>query len=261
MANRLFSADEIYEEAMSTRDTYCSSLMATATALKSNVVLQQAADLQPDENGTQNGHAIIPTQQPPMMQQVSTEPPMMQQQPPMMQQQPSMMQPVSNGEPPIMQPPVQQEVSVEQPPMMQPQVQQASIDPPMMQPQVKQASSIEQLQVDPVKQAPTQDLAQKTDAPKEVVPKPEKKKSAPPPEEEEAVSDVLSDMLGLLFVSIFSLGYFLLVKLPIRICITTSLGAVVGTILSVLWFYLADDHGAGEMGASLGYGFNRPGIQ
>jgi hypothetical protein len=92
------------------------------------------------------------------------------------------------------------------------------------------------------------------------VSKPEKKQVAPPPEDEEGASDVLSTVLGFLFVTIFQFVYFLVVKLPFRIAVTTVLASIIGAVLSIVWFYVANDNGAGEMGANLGYGFNRAGI-
>lgn len=86
-------------------------------------------------------------------------------------------------------------------------------------------------------------------------------KMAHPPEEADAASDILSNLLGFVFLCIFQVCYFFLIKLPIRITVATTVASVVGAILSILWLFLANDNGAGELGANLGYGFNRPGIQ
>jgi hypothetical protein len=47
----------------------------------------------------------------------------------------------------------------------------------------------------------------------------------------------------------------------LRIFSFTLVLVVSGSILSLLWLLLADDHGAAAMGAALPpYGFNQPGI-
>lgn len=86
------------------------------------------------------------------------------------------------------------------------------------------------------------------------------KKAAPPPPEEDGASDVLSTMLGILFSGIFGLIWLVLVRIPLKIFSFTLLVTATGALLSIVWLYLADDHGAARMGAGLGYGFNSPGI-
>ena len=263
----LHFVDEIYEEAMSTRDTYCSSLMATASALKSALVFQNGISQVVDnvsvveQQGTDLGTDMM---QPPMQQLA----PMMQ--PPTHQSSSPMMQPPMQPLSPMMQPPTQQISPMVQPipHMMQPPIQEASVMHPN-----EQTVSQQQQQQQPVHdevsvQAPSHDLGKtlSVDAPKSAevkhkeVTKPEKKQVAPPPGEEEGASDVLSTVLGFVFVSIFELIYFLVVKLPFRIAVATLLASIVGAVLSIVWFYVASDNGANELGASLGYGFNRAGI-
>jgi hypothetical protein len=88
----------------------------------------------------------------------------------------------------------------------------------------------------------------------------EKPTKQAPPTEDDGASDVFSVMLGMLFSTVFSLFYLVLVRIPIRIVSFTFLATVTGVVVSMAWLYLADDNGAGEMGARVSYGFNRAGI-
>jgi hypothetical protein len=55
--------------------------------------------------------------------------------------------------------------------------------------------------------------------------------------------------------------WFVLVGLPLRIVSFTLVLVVSGSIMSLLWLLLADDHGAAAMGAALPrYGFNQADI-
>ena len=84
---------------------------------------------------------------------------------------------------------------------------------------------------------------------------------APPMEEEEdASSDMLSVLLGMVFSFVFGLVWLILVRIPYKIFTYTFFMVTAGAILSIVWLYLADDHGAQSMGAGLGYGYNQPGI-
>ena len=220
---------------MSTRDTYCSSLMATASALKSALMFQnQNAFSTPDVDN------VVPVAE-------QTGPDTLR---PPMQPLTPMVQPPTNqtSSHPMMQPPMQQPKSS----LMQPPVQ---IQEPFPHEATGNGRSHD------FEKNKALDATKSAEGKQKEVTKPEKKQVAPsPPPEEEGASDVLSNVLGIFFISIFQLVYFLVVKLPIRIAVTTVLASIVGAALSIVWFYVASDNGAGEMGASLGYGFNRAGI-
>jgi hypothetical protein len=83
------------------------------------------------------------------------------------------------------------------------------------------------------------------------------KKSPPPPTPEEG--DVLSTFIGLFFSAIYGAICFVFITLPMRILLTTSVLACSVILLNFLWLYVADDHGATTMGASMSM-YNRPGI-
>lgn len=244
---------------MSTRDTYCSSLLATATALKSNIVQQQVQ---------------------PMMQQQVQQPPMMQQQQP-----PNFnnIAPSNGGEKPPGLLPVPSNETI-QPQTMQPQQappQAAASMPPMMPAAASvppsQQQQQPQMQQQPLKLGAPNETAIPKDENKDVAAKvkekkPEekkeekkkiKKKKAPPPpdDEDEGASDILSVMLGSIFLAVFNFMHYILVKLPVQILVATFIATVAGIAWALLWLVFANDGGAGEMGAHLGYGFNQAGIQ
>ena len=79
-------------------------------------------------------------------------------------------------------------------------------------------------------------------------------------EEEESSSDVLSVFLGMIFSSFFGLVWLVLFRIPFRIFSFSLLLVSASAFASVMWLYLADDHGAQMMGAGIPYGFNRGGI-
>lgn len=87
--------------------------------------------------------------------------------------------------------------------------------------------------------------------------------SKPPPkelEEEASSGDLLSVVLGMMVSSIFGLVWLVLVRIPFKIFTFSLLVVTASAFISIIWFYLADDHGALEMGAGMQYGFNKPGI-
>ena len=215
---------------MSTRDTYCSSLLATASALKStlqatpvpsNFMLAHSAMSPGAPESSPMQHASLPPNSFPTQQhnaQLTTPPVGLKE---------------SIGETAQLQSPVE---------VVQPQ------DPRMLStPELSQAK-VESIQALPVER--------KSEGSTKM-----NEKMAQPPEEADAASDILSNLLGFVFLCIFQVCYVLVIKLPIRIMVATTVASVVGAILSILWLFLANDNGAGELGANLGYGFNRPGIQ
>lgn len=223
---------------MSTRDTYCSSLFATATAVKFTM---QATPLQP--NGAlveADGSAQLSSQ----MQTVSPIHPTS----------------LALHSPPIqLAPPTPHNSVLTQPPF----VEESFAEPPTLQPPIKQENSLQQLH--PPSQIPENAKVVREHVPvlsvaKESEAKP-MKIEPPAPVEEDAASDVLSNLLGFVFLCIFRVCYFLLIKLPIHVMVLTTVASVAGAILSIMWLCFANDNGAEELGANFGYGFNRPGIQ
>jgi hypothetical protein len=82
----------------------------------------------------------------------------------------------------------------------------------------------------------------------------------PRPEGDDGPADILSVMLGMLIVGTYNFIWFLAVKLPVRILSLTAKASLIIAVCSIIWLYLANDNGAGEMGADVGYGFNQYGI-
>jgi hypothetical protein len=71
---------------------------------------------------------------------------------------------------------------------------------------------------------------------------------------------VMTTFIGMLFSSIIWVFYTVLVWVPFKIVSTTVFMFVAGLILSCIWLYVAEDQGAGAMGATLDVFYNRPGI-
>lgn len=116
------------------------------------------------------------------------------------------------------------------------------------------------------KEVETADKAVLTDTVKEE-PKTEKKveaksakKSAPPPLEEESSTDVLATFIQLFVSTLIGFVWFVCISLPIRILTSTFVMAGTAVLLSLIWLYVADDNGAGELGAAMRIYSNRPGI-
>jgi hypothetical protein len=91
--------------------------------------------------------------------------------------------------------------------------------------------------------------------------KPTASTSRPPPKDlENSSSDVLSVFLGMIFSSLVGLVWLVLVRIPFKIFTFSLLLVTTSAFLSIIWLYLADDHGAESFGAGMKYGFNSPGI-
>eukprot|EP00546_Thalassionema_frauenfeldii_P020970 CAMPEP_0178903834 /NCGR_PEP_ID=MMETSP0786-20121207/5368_1 /TAXON_ID=186022 /ORGANISM="Thalassionema frauenfeldii, Strain CCMP 1798" /LENGTH=685 /DNA_ID=CAMNT_0020575231 /DNA_START=85 /DNA_END=2141 /DNA_ORIENTATION=+ len=229
--------DEIFEEAMSTRDTYCSSLLSTVAALASNPTMHNAQ------------------QPPPLMQEPSalssvppSAPSFQQQGPPMMmpsippsapnyqQQGPPMMMPsIPPSAPNFQQPPVQQSA---QPPLQPPTQPPSSI--PSNEPEPTQEQAREILP------APDASVEGKnvTSVPKEENTTISRKKRDLPHEDDGAQSnDLLSNMLGSLFYGIFCFIWFILVTIPMKAFQWGFIATVFGIAYSMAWVYFAEDDG------------------
>jgi len=86
---------------------------------------------------------------------------------------------------------------------------------------------------------------------------PPAEKPLPPPEESSNVMGVFASMF---FSSLVSLIYTIFIGIPLRILTTTFVLIVSIVLLSLIWLYMVDDHGARAMGASIDFMYNRPGI-
>lgn len=87
---------------------------------------------------------------------------------------------------------------------------------------------------------------------------PETKQATMPSDQDSSLgASIVSLFLG----SLFSLIWFVLVGLPLRILTSTFVLAMSAVLLSMIWLYLQDDHGATDMGATTFIYSNQPGIQ
>lgn len=86
------------------------------------------------------------------------------------------------------------------------------------------------------------------------------KKNKEQPEEYEAADSALPLMIMSLFSVFFSIVWFVFFKLPYRVCSTVLTLCFVLMVLRILWYVLADDNGAWEMGAGVDFEYNSPGI-
>ena len=86
------------------------------------------------------------------------------------------------------------------------------------------------------------------------------KKPKDQPQEYESADSALPIMIVSLFSMFFSIVWFTFFKLPYRVCSTVLTFFTLLMVLRILWFLLADDNGAWEMGAGVDFEFNRPGI-
>jgi hypothetical protein len=84
-------------------------------------------------------------------------------------------------------------------------------------------------------------------------------KNAPRPDIEDGgdlVSTFLSSFIGLLLWIVKSI----LITFPVKVVSFTLFSLISFVLLSMLWLQFVDDHGAGELGASIEFMYNRPGI-
>jgi hypothetical protein len=88
----------------------------------------------------------------------------------------------------------------------------------------------------------------------------EKQKPKKDPEQFESADSALPLMIVSLFSLFFSIVWFVMFKLPYRVCSTVLTFCVLLMSLRVLWFLLAEDNGAWEIGAGVDDEYNAPGI-
>ena len=237
--------DEIYEEALTTRESYCTSLISAAFAVKE----------------VTGGGGFMTTQQPNVpirqQQQPCSEQPMMQSAPqPTFQsmQQPKHVSPEMMGVPSnqtqdgvankMTTPPLVNEGNIDGSQATMPT--RAREEPP---PNQKKQPELTQQQPTPKKPKQAKKEAGTT-----------KKQMQPSPEEEyEPADSALPFMIMSLLSLLFSMGTFV-IKIPFRIGSMIFTFWVLIVVLRVLWLLLADDNGAWEMGAGSDLEYNMPGI-
>lgn len=194
--------DEVFEEAMSTRETYCSSLLSTVAALASNSMMQNQQQQQPPPL----------TQEPQVLSSVVPGPPTFQQQ-----------------EPPTMMPSIPPSATNLQHPSAQPNTFLPPTEPTHAQPR--------EILPDPSSTG----ASKETSAPKpENTEVSRKKRDIPPEEDESQTNDLLSSMLGSLFYGVFCFAWFVLVSLPMKAFQWGFVATVFGIAYSIAWIYFAE---------------------
>ena len=239
--------DEIYEEALTTRESYCTSLISAAFAVKE----------------VTGGGGFMTTQQPNVpirqQQQPCSEQPMMQSAPqPTFQsmQQPKHVSPEMMGVPSnqtqdgvankMTTPPLVNEGNIDGSQATMPT--RAREEPP---PNQKERPFSEPTQQQPAQKKPKQASEKEAGTTKQMQPSPE--------DEYEPADSALPFMIMSLLSLLFSMGTFV-IKIPFRIGSMIFTFWVLIVVLRVLWLLLADDNGAWEMGAGSDLEYNMPGI-
>ena len=265
--------DSIYEEALTTRESYCMSMISAAFALKEVTGGGQQQDLVSSQQKNVPVHQEY-QQQPMMMhppasparqqQQQYQEPPpqmMMQAAPPQM-----MMQAAAPQQQPMYQS-MQQQPSYAQPPPLgdMPPLSNQQDAPHLMneggsvaaQPPMAVSQQPPVVEKQPPSSEPTQQVKPKQQQEQPATASPKKKLQ--PEEEYESADSALPYMIMSLFTLFLSLVTFV-IKIPFRIGSTIFTFWVMIVVLRILWLLLADDGGAFEIGAGVDYEYNMPGI-
>mmetsp|Transcript_29984 Transcript_29984/g.45681 ORF Transcript_29984/g.45681 Transcript_29984/m.45681 type:complete len:676 (+) Transcript_29984:247-2274(+) len=207
--------DEVFEEAMSTRETYCSSLLSTVAALASNSMMQN--------------------QQAPnsMMQNQQHSPPLLQNPTALSSIPPAATIPQQQG-PPTMMPSIPPSaLNLQQPP--------AFIPP--AEPTHEQARgilpnpSLTETSVERQNKSTPNELSAPIPEKSEVS---KKKRDLPHEDDSSQSNDLLSGMLGSLFYGIFCFVWFVLVTLPMKALQWGFIATVFGIAYSVAWMYFAE---------------------
>ena len=220
---RIVFADEIYEEALTTRESYCTSMISSAFTLKEV-----------------RGPLAQKREQPASWNQT------MQSQPTQMQ---SFAQPKStlNGS-----------VNMSHPLLNQQNVPQSHANVPQNQSQRSEPTTKVEIPTNPVKKEPlTSETTSKASSAKEE--SKDQQKQSPPPEEYEPSDSALTVMVVALFSLFFKLSW-LVIKTPFRIASMILTFWIMLIAVRVLCLFFADDNGAWDVGAGVEYEYNMPGI-
>ena len=248
---REYWLDSIYEEALSIRESYCTSVRSAAFAL------QHAA-----KNGS--GQKIMyPAVQQSFQPNHPAQPDHHYQ-----QQQPL---PTNGSSPPSMSTQFATSPQQQLEPKHPPTPVDASQSPPMIPPGNQKPLPEPTNSMPSQQQAPKQKQAVtpegkpmgKPSAPSDNQQKPAPASQQQPkeqPEVYESADSALPQMIIGLFSLFFSIVWFFFIKLPYRICSSVLTFCFIITTCRLLWLLLADDNGAWEMGAGVDYEFNAPGI-
>jgi len=223
---REYWLDSIYEEALTTRESYCMSMISAAFALK------EVTGQRPN---------VIPMQM--SMQSAS----------PMVQPMES-----SSALPATVMPPPGSIT------FNQMQAGNKNLTPPMLRDSnaVQPVSTMPSTQDQPHSE-PKSNLAPPKEKQAQPPSTSDQKQSTitkPPPEEEyESADSALPHMVMSLFSLLLSMVWFV-AKIPFKIGSVLFTFWVLVVVLRILWLFLADDNGAWEMGAGVDYEYNMPGI-
>jgi len=221
---REYWLDSIYEEALTTRESYCTSMISAAFTLKEV-----------------RGPLAQKREQPASWNQT-------------MQSQPTPMQSFQSFAPPKST--VEGSVNMSHPPMNQQNVPQSNANAPQTQSQRSEPVSKVEMPSNPARKEPlSAAAATKASSSKEET----KQKQSPPPEEYEPSDSALTVMVVALFSIFFKLSW-LFIKTPFRVASMILTFWIMMIALRVLCLFLADDNGAWDIGAGVEYEYNMPGI-
>lgn len=215
--------DSIYEEALTTRESYCTSMISAAFTLKEV-----------------RGPLAQKREQP-----VSWNQTMQSSQP----------QPMQSFAPPKST--LDGNVNMFHPPLNQQHVPQSNASAPQNQSQRNDPLPKVEMPTNPAKKKVplTSETASKASSTKEET----KQKQSPPPEEYEPSDSALTVMVVALFSFFLKLSW-LVIKTPFRIASMILTFWIVLIAVRVLCLFLADDNGAWDIGAGVEYEYNMPGI-
>jgi len=222
--------DQIFGEALSTRESYCASLLSAAAALKALPFSRNIPDQSPPLN---RGNASVGNQaasQPPQPQMFIPE--KTQAFPPMQPHRPEL----NNANIPPMAPIPQKNVGFED---KAAETGAKMESPPAVKPEVK-------------KDAPPSDVGKKVNS----------KPLPPPPELVEApnANDILVSMITFIISTLLRIVWFFVVRLPFKIFSWAVTVFLVSAVLLIIRLSIADDSGASSLGAGIDFGFNHQGI-
>lgn len=215
--------DSIYEEALTTRESYCTSMISAAFTLKEV-----------------RGPLAQKREQPASWNQT-------------MQSQP---QPMQSFAPPKST--LDGSVNMSHPPLNQQHVPQSNANTP--QNQSRRSDPLPKVEM-PTNPAPAKKvpLTSKTTSEASSAKEETKQKQSPPPEEYEPSDSAMTVMVVAVFSFFFKLSW-LVIKAPFRIASMILAFWIMLIAVRVLCLFLADDNGAWDIGAGVEYEYNMPGI-